>query len=190
MEGLFKLVSIKASLNWGLSEKFKESFPDIQPILRPVVKLSEIQDIHWFIGFVEGDSRRRWLEVGLRPSGCFIVVVQEAKSKGKHNISLRFRITRAPALPRSHPITTTGGDGVKFYLLTLTTTSSSMNKTCFARQAAAGQHNRDLVLLESLIKYLGCGRCYLSRNEATFIISTFADLSEKIIPLPLRGILY
>jgi len=65
-----------------------------------------------------------------------------------------------------------------------------MNKTCFARQAAAGQHNRDLVLLESLIKYLGCGRCYLSRNEATFIISTFADLSEKIIPLPLRGILY
>ena len=62
-----------------------------------------------------------------------------------------------------------------------------MNKTCFARQAAAGQHNRDLVLLESLIKYLGCGRCYLSRNEATFIISTFADLSEKIIPLPPSG---
>jgi hypothetical protein len=66
-----------------------------------------------------------------------------------------------------------------------------MNKTCFARQAGAGQHNRDLVLLESLIKYLGCGRCYLSRNEATFIISTFADLSEKIIPLfnqyPLLG---
>jgi len=45
------------------------------------------------------------------------------------------------------------------------------------------QHNRDLVLLEGLINYLGCGRCSLSRNEATFIVSKFSDISNKIIPL-------
>ena len=52
-------------------------------------------------------------------------------------------------------------------------------------------HNRDLVLLNGLINYLGCGRCCLSRNEATFIISKFSDISNKIIPLfnqhPLLG---
>lgn len=128
MEGLLKLVSIKASLNWGLSDKFKESFPNVElaaPIVRPEVKFSEIQDINWFVGFAEGE-------------GCFMVVVQQAKSKERYDISLRFTIT---------------------------------------------QHNRDLVLLNSLINYLGCGRCYLSRNEATFIISKFSDISDKIIPL-------
>lgn len=125
MEGLLKLVSIKASLNWGLSDKFKEFFPNVIPTARPEVKFSEIQDINWFVGFVEGE-------------GCFMVVVQEAKSKERYDISLRFTIT---------------------------------------------QHNRDLVLLEGLINYLGCGRCSLSRNEATFIVSKFSDISKKIIPL-------
>lgn len=63
---------------------------------------------------------------------------QEAKSKKRYDISLRFTIT---------------------------------------------QHNRDLFLLEGLINYLGCGRCSLSRNEATFIVSKFSDISDKIIPL-------
>jgi hypothetical protein len=67
-----------------------------------------------------------------------MVVIQEAKSKERYDISLRFTIT---------------------------------------------QHNRDLVLLEGLINYLGCGRCSLSRNEATFIVSKFSDISNKIIPL-------
>lgn len=125
MEGLLKLISIKASLNWGLSDKFKEFFPNVTPIARPEIKFSEIQDINWFVGFVEGE-------------GCFMVVVQEAKSKKRYDISLRFTIT---------------------------------------------QHNRDLFLLEGLINYLGCGRCSPSRNEATFIVSKFSDISNKIIPL-------
>jgi hypothetical protein len=170
-----------ASMNLGLSDILKSKFPGYRAVQRPIINHEDCSvtiNPSWIAGFASGD-------------GNFDVRIPKSNTgKTGYRVQLRFRITRAPALPRSHPITTTGGDGVKFYLLTLTTTSSSMNKTCFARQAAAGQHNRDLVLLESLIKYLGCGRCYLSRNEATFIISTFADLSEKIIPLPLRGILY
>ena len=38
MTGILKLVAIKASLNWGLSEKFKESFPAIIPAVRPEVQ--------------------------------------------------------------------------------------------------------------------------------------------------------
>ena len=44
--GLLKLVAIKASLNWGLSEKFKESFPAIIPAIRPEVQFTEIKDIN------------------------------------------------------------------------------------------------------------------------------------------------
>ncbi len=132
MEGLLKLVSIKASLNWGLSDKFKKSFPNIIPIIRPEVKFTEIQDINWFVGFVEGE-------------GCFMVVVQNAKNN-RHDISLKFTVT---------------------------------------------QHNRDLVLFNYLINYFGCGKCYLSRNEVTFVISKFSEISNKIIPLfnkyPLLG---
>jgi len=36
-KGLLKLVSIKASLNLGLSEKFKESFPGVIPVTKPLI---------------------------------------------------------------------------------------------------------------------------------------------------------
>ena len=133
-EGLLKLVGIKAALNWGLSEKFKQSFPNIIPVERPEVKPSEIKDIQWFIGFVEGE-------------GCFLVTTQESRNKKKtYDIGLRFTIT---------------------------------------------QHNRDLELLQSFLNYLDCGKCYPSRNEVSFIISSFSDIKSKIIPLfdkyPLLG---
>lgn len=57
MEGLFKLVSIKGSLNWGLSYKLKESFPNIVRVAaRSEVKFTGIQVINWLVGFVEGEG--------------------------------------------------------------------------------------------------------------------------------------
>jgi len=46
------------------------------------------------------------------------------------------------------------------------------------------QHSRDEALVKSLVNYLGCGRYYLvsGRNEGYFIVSSFSDISEKIIP--------
>lgn len=81
-EGLLKLVSIKATLNTGLSEKFKETFPNVIPVLKPDFIPTEIKDIYWLIGFIEGE-------------GCFMVVIQESKNnKVTHNVSLRFNITQ------------------------------------------------------------------------------------------------
>jgi hypothetical protein len=37
MEGLRKIVAIKASLNLGLSESLNKAFPNITPVPRPVV---------------------------------------------------------------------------------------------------------------------------------------------------------
>lgn len=130
---MLKLVSLKASLNWGLSEKLKEAFPGIIPAIRPPVLSTEIKDINWLRGFAEGE-------------GCFQVVIQ--KYKDKTSVSLRFTLT---------------------------------------------QHSRDKVLMGSLVNYLGCGRYYSSptREEVYFIVSTFSDISNIIIPLfhkyPLLG---
>jgi hypothetical protein len=133
-KGLLKIVSIKASLNLGLSEQFKESFPNVIPVIRPSVKFTGVKDLNWFRGFVEAE-------------GCFLVVVQEYKDKPA-SVSLRFFLT---------------------------------------------QHSRDRVLLESFVNYLGYDRFYsvTGRNEVYFIISTFKDIFEKVIPLfykyPLLG---
>jgi len=43
-EGLSKILNIKASINKGLSDKLKESFSNINPVLRPEVKNREIKD--------------------------------------------------------------------------------------------------------------------------------------------------
>lgn len=44
--GLLKLVGIKSVLNWGLSEKFKETFPNMIAVVRPKVNISEIKDVY------------------------------------------------------------------------------------------------------------------------------------------------
>jgi len=81
-KGLLTLVGIKSVLNWGLSEKFKETFPNMIQIVRPMVDISEIKDVYWLIGFVEGE-------------GSFMVIIQESKSKKTtDNIGLRFVITQ------------------------------------------------------------------------------------------------
>jgi hypothetical protein len=53
------------------------------------------------------------------------------------------------------------------------------------------QHSKDSVLLNNISKYLGCGKCYFSRNEVNLIVSTFSDINNKIISLfnkyPLLG---
>jgi len=43
-EGLAKIVSIKASMNRGLSEELKVAFPNTLPVPRPVVENQEIKD--------------------------------------------------------------------------------------------------------------------------------------------------
>ena len=44
MEGLRKIVGIKASMNKGLSEELKAAFPDTISVPRPLVKDQEIKD--------------------------------------------------------------------------------------------------------------------------------------------------
>lgn len=66
MEGLAKIVNIKASMNKGLSEQLKEQFLDVVPVQRPIVEISQFQvsNPSWLIGFAEAE-------------GCFLSLVRK-----------------------------------------------------------------------------------------------------------------
>ena len=55
-EGLIKIVSIKASMNKGLSEDLQTAFPNVTPVLRPFVDVAIIPDPNWVAGFVSGEG--------------------------------------------------------------------------------------------------------------------------------------
>lgn len=54
------------------------------------------------------------------------------------------------------------------------------------------QHNRDALLMESLVKYLDCGKVFRSREAVDFVVTKFSDITEKIIPFiekyPIQGV--
>ena len=79
-EGLFKIVSIKASMNQGLPNKLKEAFPNIIPVARPIVIDQKIKDPFWLAGFATGEA-------------CFYIGIYKSPStKIKTQVQLNFQI--------------------------------------------------------------------------------------------------
>nr|AYE93234.1 LAGLIDADG homing endonuclease [Termitomyces sp.]AYE93258.1 LAGLIDADG homing endonuclease [Termitomyces sp.] len=89
-EGVLQLVRIKSSLNWGLSSKLKEAFPNIIPALgptrargglkRPDYLFKGITDPYWVAGFTSGE-------------GSFHLVIRDSNTNnGKDSVSMRFSI--------------------------------------------------------------------------------------------------
>ena len=56
MEGMQKIISIKASMNLGLSDELKMIFPTVIPVPRPVITDKDIPHPSWFTGFVDGEG--------------------------------------------------------------------------------------------------------------------------------------
>ena len=81
LEGLNKVVAIKASINKGLSSAFKAAFPNIQPVARPLVPNQSIPHPQWLAGFTSGE-------------GCFYISIGKPSSSGGSAIRLRFILTQ------------------------------------------------------------------------------------------------
>ncbi len=83
-EGFKRLVSIKGSINLGLSPELKSVFPDIIKVERPLVleDSQKIPDPNWLAGFANGE-------------GCFFINRQNRSTLklGVH-IVLRFQLTQ------------------------------------------------------------------------------------------------
>lgn len=81
-----KLLSLKASINWGLSEKLKNEYPLIVPAKRPEFEFDKPFDPNWIAGFVSGH-------------GSFIVNYHKnPKNKAKYSARLIFLNMRDEAL--------------------------------------------------------------------------------------------
>ena len=82
MEGLKKIISIKASMNRGLPDGLKEAFPDIIPAARPLVQSQSNPDPHWVAGFTSGE-------------GCLIVRIKKSSThRTGLGVELVFQITQ------------------------------------------------------------------------------------------------
>ena len=81
-QGLIEIISLKASMNKGLSDSLKADFPDLVLSPRPLVLNQTIEDPNWLSGFTEGE-------------GCFLVNIQKsAGHKLKERVVLRFILTQ------------------------------------------------------------------------------------------------
>lgn len=67
IEGIRSIISIKASMNFGISDTLKNQFPTVLPVIRPVVSFEGLADPNWLAGFVDGE-------------GCFYVNTKKAKA--------------------------------------------------------------------------------------------------------------
>jgi len=83
IEGIYKIIGIKASMNIGLSDKFKISFPasDVYPVDRPLINFEGDFHPNWLTGFTDGE-------------GCFYVNTKKAKTLTGYQIIMTFLITQ------------------------------------------------------------------------------------------------
>ena len=80
-EGLYKIITLKASMNLGLTEKLQSEFKNIKPVERPLVVDENIQDPHWLAGFTSAE-------------GCFLIAIQHGKTLTGYTVNLVFKLAQ------------------------------------------------------------------------------------------------
>lgn len=80
-EGLYKIISIKASMNLGLSDELKVAFPNVISIKRPLVKNQPLPDPQWISGFTCGE-------------GCFKCTIFKSNTNLGESVKLTFQLTQ------------------------------------------------------------------------------------------------
>ena len=81
IEGIYKIMEIKASMNKGLSDKLKDSFPTVYPVDRPLINFEGDFHPDWLTGFTDGE-------------GCFYVNTKKANTFTGYQIIMTFSITQ------------------------------------------------------------------------------------------------
>lgn len=82
VEGLRKIVAIKASINLKLSSNLKNAFPNIVPITIPKIEDRKILNYNWIAGFTDAE-------------GCFFIAHKKSQaSKLGETVWLKFILTQ------------------------------------------------------------------------------------------------
>lgn len=84
LQGIQKIIHIKASMNWGLSDQLKQAFPNTIPVIREERVMNYnilVYSKQWIAGFSTGESN-------------FNIAIHKSKAKGSIYTSLRFSIAQ------------------------------------------------------------------------------------------------
>lgn len=82
LKGFKEVLSIRASMNLGLSDSLKEAFPGIVPVVRPEVINDKVFQPQWLSGFISGE-------------GCFFVNLSKSDTNLiGYKVSLLFTLTQ------------------------------------------------------------------------------------------------
>lgn len=81
LDGLYQILSYKASLNLGLSEELKDKFSNIEAVKRPLIINKDIPSPFWVAGFTTGD-------------GSFYLVIRANKLNEIPRIDIGFTIAQ------------------------------------------------------------------------------------------------
>lgn len=82
LEGFNKILSIKSSINNGLSQELKQKFPNVTSFARPEFSLPDLIHPEWVVGFADGESN-------------FDINVSKSKNSTLgYQVLLRFRVTQ------------------------------------------------------------------------------------------------
>lgn len=82
--GMQKIINLKASLNWGLSDELKKAFPETIAIPRPKIDIDAqaVKNSNWVAGFTSGE-------------GCFFLKISKnAGYTTGYQVQLRFLLTQ------------------------------------------------------------------------------------------------
>lgn len=100
-QGLMKMVSIKASINKGLSNTLKESFPDVKLIVPGAARrleLRELEEISNSKGLIDLNMGKsinpHWVAGFTEAEGCFFVAIQQNKGKSSYQIKLGYQVSQ------------------------------------------------------------------------------------------------
>ena len=84
LKGIQKIISTRASMNWGLSDQLKQAFPNTIPVIREERVINYNILVHskqWIAGFSTGESN-------------FYIAINKSKTTGSIYASLRFSIAQ------------------------------------------------------------------------------------------------
>ena len=80
-ESLQSIINVRASLNLGLSEVLKATFPKTIPVVRPKISGLEIPHSEWMAGFITGE-------------GCFFIKINKGRNKAGAGVLLIFQVSQ------------------------------------------------------------------------------------------------
>ena len=85
-EGFLKIVTLKSSLNWGISDKLTKAFPVVIPVNRLEYKFKGIPDPFWIAGFTSGDFCLKLKSKG----GSFQIRLRKLNTNIGYGVSLLY----------------------------------------------------------------------------------------------------